>query len=317
MIKIEKDNKLMINEQDLVSVKKMGAIYELCYCKCANRSQNIQLIDKDHYMHIGTGEILECKHIENRSQNKASVSQSLKRLRDIINTNVLNPKYCKWITLTYRQEDKKPMTDTIRLYRDFEKFMKRLRYQFNTYHIEYILACEPQASGSWHGHLILIFDSIPPFIPNKTIEHLWKQGFTKIQKLNDIDNVGAYLTAYLGDMEFSKENISTLLDYGLMGSEIVLKEVNEIDGIKLKEPKSFIKGGRLYLYPPNFNLYRCSRGIKKPIKEYWQYSVIKEKAGLRLPTYSKGIKLTDTDNNYNNSIVYEYYNTKRISNSNS
>lgn len=316
MIKIEKDNGLRIRPQDLVSVKKMGSIYEICYLKSFNKGQTIQLIDKDHYMIMSSGEVLECNHIENRSQSKAQVAQSLKRLRDYINTNVVYPKNCKWITLTYRQEDKKPMTDTLRLYKDFEKFMKRLRYRFHKYQLEYIVACEPQASGSWHAHLILIFDTIAPYISNKEIERLWQQGFTKTQKLNDIDNVGAYLTAYLGDMEFTKENICTLLNNGLNGSELVLKDVNQIEGIELKEPKSFIKGGRLYLYPPNFNLYRCSRGIKKPIKELWQYSVIKEKAGLTLPTYSKGIKLTDTDNTYNNSIVYEYYNTKRITNSN-
>ena len=196
----------------MVSVKKMGNIYELVYSQKHNFKISTQLIDKDHYMIIDTGEVLECNHIQNRSESKAQVSQSLKRLRDYINTNVIDTKKCKWITLTYRQEDKKPMRDTIKLYRDFEKFMKRLRYKFSNYQIEYILACEPQASGSWHGHLILLFDTKAPYISNATIESLWQQGFTKTQKLNDIDNVGAYLTAYLGDMEFTEQNISTLLN---------------------------------------------------------------------------------------------------------
>ena len=80
--------------------------------------------------------------------------------------------------------------------------------------------------------------------------------------------------------------------------------------MKLKKPKKFIKGGRLYMYPPNFNLYRISRGIKPPKKEYYQYSYIKEKAGLTEPTYSKAIALTD-DKSFNSKIIYEYYNTKR------
>lgn len=67
------------------------------------------------------------------------------------------------------------------------------------------------------------------------------------------------------------------------------------------------------MYPPKFNLYRISRGIKKPKKEYYSYHVAKEKAGLQLPTYSKGISLSDTDNSFTNKIIYEYYNTKRIS----
>ena len=90
----------MINEHFLVSVKKMGSIYELCYCEHKNNKATIQLLDKEHYTKLSTGEVFECKHISNRADSKAQISQSLKRLRDYINTNVVEPKNCKWITLT-------------------------------------------------------------------------------------------------------------------------------------------------------------------------------------------------------------------------
>lgn len=300
---------IKIGREDLVSLKTMGNIYEICYLQKKNNQIKTQLIDKDHYMYLDTGEIFECNHIENRSESKFQVGQSLKRLRDYINTNVVEPDKCKWITLTYA----KNMQDTNQLYKDFQKFMQKLRYQYKSYNIEYIAAMEPQARGAWHCHCIVIFDKVAPFIPNSSIEKLWQQGFTKTNKLEDIDNIGAYLTAYLGDMEFTKENIQELQKQGLNVSQMALKEVNEIEGIKLKQPKSFIKGGRLYMYPPKFNLYRISRGIKKPIKEYHSYHIAKEKAGLQLPTYSKGIKVSDTDNSFSNIIIYEYYNTKRKS----
>lgn len=296
-----------IGKEDLVSLKKMGNIYEICYLQKKNYQIKTQLLDKDHYMYFDTGEIFECNHIDNRAESKFQVGQSLKRLREYINTNVVDTNKCKWITLTYA----KNMQDTKQLYNDFKRFMTRFKRRFKDYNIEYIVACEPQSRGAWHMHLILIFDKVAPFIPNATIENLWEQGFTKTTKLDDIDNIGAYLTAYLGDMEFTKENIQELEKQGLKLSQIALKEVNEIEGKKLKEPKSFIKGGRLYMYPPKFNLYRISRGIKKPIKEYHSYHIAKEKAGLQLPTYSKGIKLSDTDNSFENIIIYEYYNTKR------
>lgn len=285
-----------IKDHNLVSVKKMGSIYELCYIEHINKKQTIQLLDKNHYCLLNTGEVFECKHIENRADSKAQISQSLKRLRDYINANVLEPKNCKWICLTYAEN----MTDTNRLYKDFKNFIKRFRTKYGKF--EYIVAMEPQQRGAWHCHCIIIFDKVAPFIPNKTLEELWGNGFTKTQKLDDIDNIGAYLTAYLGDMEYSEE-------YGNI-KKLDIKQVDEIGGIKLKEPKKFIKGGRLYLYPPNFNLYRISRGIKKPTKEYYQYSIIKEKAGLTEPTYSKAIALTD-DNSFSSTIIYEYYNTKR------
>lgn len=286
-----------IDNHSLISLKQMGHIFEVCYCEHRNNKATIQLLDKDNYVILNTGEVKQCDHISNRSENIAQVSQSLKRLRDYINTNVIEPNNCKWITLTYKEN----MTDTKRLYNDFKNFIKRFKYQYGNF--EYIVAMEPQERGAWHCHCIIIFDKKAPFIRNKIIEQLWGQGFTKTNKLNDIDNIGAYLTAYLGDMEYKKE-------YGNI-EKFNIKEVDEIGGIKLKTPKKFIKGGRLCMYPPNFNLYRISRGIKKPTKEYMQYSVAKEKVGLGNPTYSKTIKLTDNSNNFTNVISYEYYNTKR------
>lgn len=298
---------IKIGRENLVSLKTMGNVFEICYLEKTNRIITTQLIDKDHYIYLNTGEIFECNHIENRSESKFQVGQSLKRLRDYINTNVVDTNKCKWITLTYA----KNMQDTKQLYKDFQKFMQKLRYQYKDYKIEYITACEPQARGAWHMHLILIFDKVAPFIPNAIIEKLWDKGFTKTNKLDNIDNIGAYLTAYLGDMELTQENLQELEKNGLKMANIKIKQVNEIENIKLKEPKSFIKGGRLYMYPPNFNLYRISRGIKKPIKEYLSYQVAKEKIGCIKPTYTKGIKISDTDNSFNNIIIYEYYNTKR------
>lgn len=308
MIKKEDLSEYEINSEDLVSIKTMGHIYEICYLQKRNNKITTRLIDKDHYMFLNSGEIKNCKHIDNRAESKFQVGQSLKRLRDYINTNVVEPDNCKWITLTY----KKNMTDTKQLYSDFKRFMTRFKRRFNNYKIEYIVACEPQSRGAWHMHLIIIFDRLAPFIPNATIETLWEQGFTKTTRLENIDNIGAYLTAYLGDMEYNEENVSELKKQGLELSKMTLKQVNEIEGIKLNEPKSFIKGGRLYMYPPNFNLYRISRGIKKPKKEYGSYHVVKEKVGLGLPTYSKGISISDTDNSFTNKIIYEYYNTKRV-----
>lgn len=307
MIKKEVLTDYSIGSEALVSLKTMGHIYEICYLQKKNNEIKTQLLDKDHYMYLDTGEIFECNHINNRAENKFQVGQSLKRLRDYINTNVVYPNNCKWVTLTYANN----MTDSKQLYNDFKRFMTRFKRKFKEYKIEYIVACEPQARGAWHMHLIIIFDRLAPFIPNATIEVLWEQGFTKTTKLDNIDNIGAYLTAYLGDMEFTEENIQELEKQGLNVSQMALKEVNEIEGIKLKEPKSFIKGGRLYMYPPKFNLYRISRGIKKPKKEYFSYHMAKEKVGLQLPTYSKAIQLIDIEKNFSNKIIYEYYNTKR------
>ena len=303
MIKKEKLDNISIGREDLVTLKTMGNIYEICYLQKKNNKITTQLLNKDYYVNLETGAVSECKHIVNRADNKFQVGQSLKRLRDYINTNVVEPKNCKWVTLTYA----KNMQDTKKLYNDFKNFIRRFKEIYG--HIEYIVAMEPQARGAWHMHLIIIFDKQAPFIPNATIEQLWQQGFTKTTKLDNIDNIGAYLTAYLGDMELNQDNLQELEKNGFKMSNLYVKQVNEINNIKLKEPKSFIKGGRLYMYPPKFNLYRISRGIKKPTKEFYSYHVAKEKIGLTNPTFSTGFSLTDSVNSFTNKVIYEYYNT--------
>lgn len=312
MIKKEVSQDKYLCPYDKVSLKTMGNIFEVCFMKNKNNKIYTRLIDKDHYIDLrtfeDTGEVFECNHIENRSQNIFQVGQSLKRLRDYINTNVIDTSKCKWLTLTYKEN----MKDTCRLYKDFKNFIKRFRTYFKNYNIEYIVAMEPQGRGAWHCHCIFIFDKIPPFINNnEVLEKLWPYGFTKITNLKSIDNVGAYLTAYLGDMEFNNDNVLLLKENGLDMSKMVLKEVNEIEGKKIKTPKSFIKGGRLYLYPPKFNLYRISKGIKKPIKEVMLYKKAKEKIGDLTPTYSTAFDLTDSTLDYSNHIIYEYYNKLR------
>ena len=303
MIKKEKLDNISIGREDLVTLKTMGNIYEICYLQKKNNKITTQLLNKDYYVNLETGAVSECKHIVNRADNKFQVGQSLKRLRDYINTNVVEPKNCKWVTLTYA----KNMQDTKKLYNDFKNFIRRFKELYG--HIEYIVAMEPQARGAWHMHLIIIFDKQAPFIPNSTIEQLWQQGFTKTTKLDNLDNIGAYLTAYLGDMELNQDNLQELEKNGFKMSNLDVKQVNEINNIKLKEPKSFIKGGRLYMYPPKFNLYRISRGIKKPTKEFYSYHVAKEKIGLTNPTFSTGYSLTDSVNSFTNKVIYEYYNT--------
>lgn len=225
-----------INDNDFVCVKKMGNIVEIMYLEHKNNGQTIKKISNDEYMVMVTGEIKKSQHIESRADNKLQVSQSLKRLRDYINTNVIDTNKCKWITLTYKEN----MMDSKRLYIDFKNFIKRFKYKYG--HIEYIVACEPQGRGAWHMHCIIIFDDIAPFIPNSEISNLWRQGFTKTTNLDNIDNIGAYLTAYLGDIEYDE-----FMKSGVKFKCITYKEVDYIENIKLDKPKKFVKG-RSFIY---------------------------------------------------------------------
>lgn len=90
-----------------IRVKEMGNIIELMHTERKNHQILIKKISDTEYIDLRTGEIKECNQIENRSQNKNSIRQSLGRLRDLLNTNITDPSHCRWVTLTYKEN----MTD--------------------------------------------------------------------------------------------------------------------------------------------------------------------------------------------------------------
>lgn len=304
-----------INKESYVVLKTMGDVKEIRYLKHRNNNFTCLRVNKDFYMipNENTGELYKIKHQTKRIDDLQEVSHSLSMLRDLINCNVTqkNKENVRWITLTYKEN----MQDTKRLYNDFKRFFTRFKRLYSDYKIEYIVACEPQARGAWHMHCLFIFDRTAPFIANNDVlAKLWGNGFTKVKRLsNDLDNLGAYLSAYLSDLDMTKTNVKELAKKDVFSPvEADLKKVSVVDGQTLKEPKKIIKGGRLHFYPSKFNIYRCSRGVKRPLVTTGSYHVVKEKAGLTnlKPTYSKSLEIT-CDNNYKNTLIYEYYNTAR------
>ena len=287
------------NSYDEVRVKEMGNVIELMYSERTNHQIFIKKISDSEYIDLRTGEVLECNRIENRAGNLNSVRQSLGRLRDLLNTNITDVSKCRWVTLTYAEN----MTDPKKLYEDFKKFNMRMRYK--GYKYEYIVCMEPQGRGAWHAHLVMIFDDIAPYIPNDEMASIWGHGFTTTKKLEDVDNVGAYLTAYLGDMDISEfKNLSE--DEQNKMRVFGIKEV-EVDGV----PKSILKGARLHMYPPKFNLYRASRGIKKPIVSYEKEIEAQKKVSAGTLTFEKTIELSDKDSQFSNTLNYRHYNLIR------
>ena len=286
---------------DEVRVKEMGNIIEVMHSEKNNHKIYIKKISDSEYIDLRTGEVKKCNKIDNRAGNLNSVRQSLGRLRDLLNTNITDPSYCRWVTLTYAEN----MTYPKKLYEDFKNFNKRMRYK--GYKYEYIVAMEPQGRGAWHAHLVMIFEDKAPYIDNSFMADTWGHGFTVTKKLEDVDNVGAYLTAYLGDMDMSDyKNLSEEEKNGIQ--VLGIKEI-EIEGSS--EKKSIIKGGRLHMYPPKFNLYRCSRGIQKPIVTYQTEIEAQKKVSAGTLTFEKTIEISDNDSQFSNKINYRHYNLIR------
>jgi len=282
---------------DTVTVKVAGNVTEVRFSRTTGGSP-IRKIDKDHGVNIRTGELVEFQHNTSRGTNRNSVARSLGRLRAILNANLTEPSNALWVTLTYAEN----MRDEKRLYADYHAFWKRFRrYLKNHGHppAEYIIAAEPQKRGAWHLHCIILFTDREkfnkyPFIPNSDIAKIWGHGFTKVQSLKGVGNPGLYLTAYLGNMELSEAVSAGQFKAGQLAES-------------KDKSKAVIKGARLNLYPPGFNLYRCSRGIKRP--EVWQTTEREAQAeisGMPL-TYEKTISITDASGAVRNIINYRTY----------
>lgn len=286
-----------IPKDSIVTMTKTNHIIEVQYLEKCNNQLNIKRLDNENYIVLSTGEQKKFKKSNKRLDNLNSFRQTFKKLRYLINNNFTGLKNELFVTLTYAEN----MTDTKRLYFDLKNFLKRLRYEYrHLSKIDYIIVIEPQKRGAWHAHILLKFIDVENiYIENKDMAKIWGFGFVNVRAISTmgVDNIGAYLTAYLTDLPVDNINDKK---FDKFKNNIHLKKVNN---------KYYLKGERLKLYPKGMNFYRCSRGIKYPDRFKIPYSDIKKYVGDSKPTYSF-LKTFKTDD-FDNLILYEYYNLKR------
>lgn len=195
-----------------------------------------------------------------RKANPESLHRTFQRLRRMVNANFLGGDNQLWVTLTYAEN----VRDTEKVYKDFKVFLKKVRRRYEN--LEYINVLEPQKRGAWHMHVMLKTDKGSKlYISNEEMSKLWGHGFVRVQRLNESDNIGAYLTAYLTDMEYDGDDDT------------------EGRKVELKNGKAIEKGARLDMYPANMQIYRASRGIRRPKSIRTTKRALLEAMGLEMP----------------------------------
>lgn len=287
-----------IHESKLCKVTRMNHILEVVSLqRVPDVSQFITRLSKEEYMLNETGEVLEYKQSEHRGQNIAGLKRTFKKIRRLINTNFCGAPNELFLTLTYAEN----MTDRERLYRDFDRFMKQLRYHYGS--MGYIAVIEPQGRGAWHLHVLLRLNGKDAaFLPHKELTAMWGHGFVWIRRLKVVDNIGAYLCAYLADLEVPDDAL-------IVPGDVVTKEVVDKDGHK--QTKRFIKGGRCHMYPPGMNIYRHSRDMLQPETIEMTYAEIKEIVGDCAPDYGCSVTISDDNGKQLNKVTYQNFNLKR------
>lgn len=289
-----------IDDNLYVHARNMHRIIEIKYMEKKNNECPIKVLNGKQYLVKSTGEICEFdKSGTNRTDSYKSLLRTFKQLRYLINNNFLAESNELFVTLTYGGDDRPRILDGgKRFYMDFQIYIKALRRKYGR--VEFINVVEPHEDGHLHAHVLLKFlehNSIS--IPNDDMQNVyWKCGFTKTSNLVGVTNIGAYLSAYLSDVEVSDENVHDCL---VSGEKIEVKEVNG---------KRYIKGGRLKYYPKKFRIYRRSRGILEPEVISGVSMDIKKKIGIlgREPDFSKrcDVKI----DNFTNTIIYEHFNLR-------
>lgn len=132
---------------------------------------------------------------------KFSVNRTKTEIRRIVNSN---PQLNKFMTLTFA----KSTTDLGQANYIFNQFIKRITYRYPDF--QYLAVPEFQkdtdhwgrkkeAGGSVHYHLLCNL----PYIEMDALEYLWRQGMVNIRETSKVNNLGAYMSKYLGKELFS------------------------------------------------------------------------------------------------------------------
>ena len=99
-----KNTDVTITENDWVTVTEMGNTTEVQYMSRRNGQARIIKVSADEYLHIETGEIRSFeKKPATRIESENSVRKTMHRIRELVQTNVTDPRKVRWVTLTYSE----------------------------------------------------------------------------------------------------------------------------------------------------------------------------------------------------------------------
>ena len=209
---------------------------------------------------------------DSSDSRERSLRRAKKNLRRLINANVgqYGKEFtAKFLTLTFKDNVK----DLNKANYEFKKFIQRLNYYcfgVKKNNLKYTCVIEFQERGAIHYHVI-IYNM--PYVKANDIANVWGNGFIKINKIDDIDNVGAYVAEYLGQAEKGQGH--------------------DVADDRLQGKKS----------------YFSSRGLFRPVEITDRKKV--EQVAAALPedflTYSATF-----DNEHLGNITYKQYNLKKL-----
>lgn len=146
----------------------------------------------------------------------------------------------KFITLTFEEN----MKDLKVANYEFKKFIERLKYEeekriaagrkYDFKEFKYLAVIEFQKRGAIHYHMISNIE----YMRNKDLRKIWSNGFVRINKISDCDNVGLYVIKYmnkdLNDVRLHKRK-AYLRSNNLEWPEVINDDIVVRDLVEKKE----------------------------------------------------------------------------------
>lgn len=205
---------------------------------------------------------------EEQKKNRELVLMRARRdLRRLINSNIdMYGVEGKFVTLTFGDD----MTDYKKANYEFKKFMQRLE-DYTEKDLKYCAVPEIQkerlekyGQAVWHFHVI--FFNLP-YIRQKKLSDIWKNGFVFINRIDRVDNVGAYICKYMTKEGKDTKGIKSYFSSRNLYKPIEIKEKNRVETLASSLPASALTYESTYENDYNKTNYKQYNMNKVKIEE--------------------------------------------------
>lgn len=162
---------------------------------CGKHIEHYQYLDMPVLRGYRRRKRIEIKTEEKENSPKEKTAYSVNRtrteIRRLINSN---PQLCKFLTLTFKRN----MTNLKKANYFFNIFIQKMQSRFKEF--QYLAVVEFQKRGAVHYHLLCNLR----YVQSGKIEKIWNNGFIKINRIDRISNLGAYVCKYVQKELFDK-----------------------------------------------------------------------------------------------------------------
>ncbi len=174
-------------------MKNIGAVYK----KAIISGNVIEIYEYEHLNVKGGG--ARQGDGKDKYENYAKTQRRRKNeLRRLITQN-FESLGSKFVTLTFDNEREFDIKDVKACNGYFKRFIQRMRYQYPDFrYVSVIEFQDKNDRGAVHYHMICDL----PYIRKEELSGIWGAGFVKVNRIDSVDNVGVYVTAYMtADMD--------------------------------------------------------------------------------------------------------------------